>query len=223
MPQRTVAVIGSTGLIGSHLKQRLAPDDAYDEVRLIVRRPADASPPKVVMKLVSFEDYESLKLAIDGCDAVFSAIGTTQKNVKGDKAAYRKIDYGIAVNAARACSETGVRHFSLVSSVGANSRASSFYLKLKGEIEEAVQTFPIPSVAVFRPSMLLGDRKESRPGEGIGQRAFKIFSPLLVGDWKKFKPIEAEDVAAAMIAASKAQQPGVKIYHYAEMMTLLKR
>ncbi len=175
------------------------------------------------MKLVDFDDYESLKLAIDGCDAVFCAVGTTQKKVAGDTLLYRKVDYDIPVNAARVCLETRVAHYSLVSSVGADKNSKNFYLKLKGEVEETIQKFPIQSISIFRPSMLLGNRNEFRLGERIGQPLSKILSPLLLGKFKKYKPIEAKDVAAAMIAAAKKIEKGVHIYEYEEIENLNRR
>lgn len=221
MLQKTAAVIGSTGLIGSHIVDILKGDNAYQTIRLIVRRPITLPHPKLEMKLVNFEDYESLKIAIDGCDVVFCAIGTTQKKVKGDKIAYRKVDYDIPVNAARACLETECPQFLLVSSVGADAVSKNFYLQLKGEVEEAVQKFPVPSISFFRPSMLLGHRKEFRLGERIGQPMTRLLSPLLFGKWKKYKPIEAKDVAAAMVKASKSNEAGTKTYEYTEIKKML--
>jgi uncharacterized protein YbjT (DUF2867 family) len=149
---------------------------------------------------------------------VFVAVGTTQKKVKGDKAAYRKVDFDIPVNAAKFCAETGCKSFLLVSSVGADSKSGNFYLKLKGEVEDKVQSLSIPSVSIFRPSMLLGNRQESRPAESIAQVLSKGLSLLFPG---KYKPVPAQDVAKSMVAAGKQQKPGVSIYHYEEMKAML--
>jgi uncharacterized protein YbjT (DUF2867 family) len=217
MSQKTAAIIGASGLIGSEVLAILKHDQEYETIRLIVRWPVTDSHPKIEMKLVNFEDYESLKLAIDGCDVVFCAVGTTQKKVKGDKLAYRKVDYDIPVNAARACLETKCEHFLLVSSVGANVQSNNFYLKLKGEVEDAIQKISIPSISIFRPSVLLGRRKESRIGEHIGQTLMKVVSPLLGGKRSKYKPIAAKDVAAAMIKAAKKRERGYHVYEYQDM------
>lgn len=223
MAQKTAAVIGATGLIGSHIVELLKEDAAFETIRLIVRRLVTDTHPKIEMKLVNFEDYESVKLAIDGCDAVFCAVGTTQKKVKGDKIAYRKVDYHIPVNAARACLETHCPQFLLVSSIGADAGSKNFYLKLKGEVEEAIQKFPLNSISLFRPSMLLGDRKDVRFGERIGQAGIKIIAPFLAGSWNKYKPVQAKDVASAMLQASKQNNPGIKIYEYPDIKKLLQR
>ncbi len=217
MKDKTAALIGATGLIGGHLLKFLQDDEAFQTVRVLVRRPVSFSHPKIKVIVIDFTDEAAFKAGIAGCDAVFCAIGTTQKKVKGDKAAYRKVDYDIPVKAAGFCVETGCRHFLLVSSVGANSKGGNFYLKLKGEVEEKVQTFGIPSVSIFRPSMLLGNRQESRPAEAIAQVLSKGLTFLFPS---KYKPVAAETVAKAMVAACKEEKPGFQIYHFKEIMEL---
>ena len=152
------------------------------------------------------------------CAVVFSAVGTTQKKVKGDKNAYRKVDFDIPVNAAKAAAKFGVYSFSLVSSVGANAaNNNNFYLKLKGIVEEAVSKESIPQLHIMRPSMLLGDRKEKRIGESIAAVLMPVFSIFLFGKWAKYKAIKAEDVAKAMLQASKSPVKGIHIYEYEEI------
>jgi len=214
MSEKTVALIGATGLIGSHLMELLHDDDDFITIRVLVRRPVPFNHPKIKVLVIDFADEAAFKAGIAGCDAVFCAIGTTNKKVKGDKAAYRKVDYDITVNAAKFCTETGCRHFLLVSSVGANSKGGNFYIKLKGEVEDQVRSISIPSVSIFRPSMLLGKRQESRPLETIAQVMSKPLSFLFPS---QYKPIAAEDVAKAMVAACKQDKPGFHIYHFKEM------
>jgi uncharacterized protein YbjT (DUF2867 family) len=221
MLQTSVAVIGATGLVGSQIVDLLEEENACEKIRLLVRRPVESSHPKLEIRLVNFEDYESLKLAIAGCKVVFSAVGTTQAKVKGDQQQYRKVDYDIAVGAARACLETEGTCFVLISSVGADSKSTNSYLRLKGEVEEAVQKFPIKSISIFRPSMLLGTRNEFRLGERIGQSGMKLIAPLLAGKWRKYKAIEARDVAAAMIEAAKQNKKGSHVYEYDETKRLI--
>src|SRR5258706_12681841 len=168
MSTKTAAVIGATGMIGSYLLEALINDPYFDTIRVIVRRPFTKVNPKIEVKLVDFTDYESLKLAIDGSDALFCAIGTTQKKVNHNKDLYRKIDFDIPVKAARICGETGCAKFVIVSSIGASSQSGNFYLKLKGELETVLEQTAIQkpgAVHIMQPSMLLGERKEKRTGE----------------------------------------------------------
>ncbi|MRR22288.1 oxidoreductase, partial [bacterium] len=168
--------------------------------------------------VIDFEDPVAFSSAIKGSDAVFCAVGTTRKKVKGDMDAYRKVDLDIPVNAARYCRDAGCSHYSLVSSVGASASSSNFYLKFKGEAEEAAAGMGLPSVSVFRPSMLMGKRHEFRLAEEIA----KIFtSPLSFLFPAKYRPILGAEVAKAMIAAAKRKEQGFRVYHYKEMMALI--
>ena len=175
MPAKTATLIGATGLIGSHILDLLQHDSYFETVRVLVRKPLSFKQSKVEMKLVNFEDEESVKMAVDGSDVVFCAVGTTKKKVKGDMVAYRNVDYKIPVDAARFCSETACPHFLVVSAVGANAARKNFYLRLKGEMEKEVTNYPIPHISIFRPSILIGDRNEFRFGEKIGQALASFF------------------------------------------------
>ena len=210
----TATLIGATGLIGSYLLEELLHDPSFDTVKILIRRPIDISDAKLEKKIVDFNDNDSLLIAMANSDVVFCSIGTTNWKTKGDKEAYRRIDYDIPVKAARFCKITGCEKFVLVSSVGANTKARGFYLKLKGEIEEAIQTVGLNSVHVMRPSMLLGNRKEFRFGEKVGAPLIKAFSFLLSS---KYKPIQARDVARAMVAAAKKNDEGFFVHEYKDI------
>jgi uncharacterized protein YbjT (DUF2867 family) len=210
----TATLIGATGLIGNYLLKELLKDDFYHTVRILIRRPLEFTHPKLEKKLVDFADTESFRLALEGSDVVFCAIGTTQKKVKGDKEAYRKVDYDITVNAAKFCKLNGCETFVFVSAVGANSKSSNFYLRLKGEVEDAVKVVGLKSVHIMRPSVLLGYRKEFRLGEKISKGIMSVFSFLIPS---KYKPIHGRDVAKAMIAEVKKAKVGKFIHEYQDI------
>jgi uncharacterized protein YbjT (DUF2867 family) len=207
----TATIIGATGLIGTYLLDELLQDNYYDTVRILIRRPVEITHPKLEKKLIDFADTESFRLALEGTDVIFCTVGTTQKKVKGDKEAYRKVDYDITLQAARLGKLCACETFVLVSSAGANSKSTNFYLKLKGEVEDAVKTIGIRSVHIMQPSVLLGERKEFRLGEKIGKGLMSAISFLLP---KKYRPVHAGDVARAMLRVSKENKEGSFIYGY---------
>ena len=216
----TATIVGSTGLIGNYLLEQLLQDEYFDTVRILIRRSLELTHPKLEKKLVDFTDTESLRLGLEGSDVIFCTIGTTQKKVKGDKEAYRKIDYDIPVKLATLGKLTGCEIFVLVSSVGADSKSNNFYLKLKGEVEDAIKKIGIKSVHIMQPSILLGDRKEFRLGEKIGKGFMSALSFLVPS---KYKAIQSRDVAKAMLNASKKSKTGFFIYDYREITKLKNR
>ncbi len=217
MENKTALVIGATGLIGARLTEVLLQDGSWSRIRLLVRRPLDVAHPQVDVAVIDFGDKESFRAGMAGADAVFCAVGTTTGKVKGDQSIYRQIDYEIPFDAARFALEDGCRCFALVSSVGASAVSRNFYLRLKGETEDAIQGLGYPAFLVFRPSLLLGKRRESRPAEWLAQQLMPLISFLLPA---RLRPVSAKIVAKAMVEATKQNLKGSHIFHYKEIRDL---
>ena len=215
----TATLVGATGLIGSYLLQELLNDTYFDTVRILIRRPVDITHPKLEKKIVDFNDSDSLLVALSNSDVLFCAIGSTMKKVKGDKEAYRKIDFDIPVKLARFCKMTGCEKFILVSSAGANSQSSNFYQRLKGETDEAVKGWGVKIIHIMRPSLLLGERKEFRLGENIGKAVMTSLSFLIP---EKYKAIQGKDVAKVMLALAKKNDTGIFVHGNSEIRHLSK-
>lgn len=215
-----VVVIGATGLIGSQLLKLLLDDDRFVEVRILVRKWNGLAHAKLKVFEIDFNDANQISNATGTGDAVFCCIGTTKNKVKGDLDLYRKIDIGIPADTTKAALAKGYRSYLLVSAVGADSAAGNFYLKIKGEAEDLVRSLPFESTHIFRPSFLTGPRKEKRPLEKILNPIIALLSPLLSGSWRKYRSIQAIEVAQAMITASLNRQKGNYIYYYDEMKKL---
>jgi len=208
------AIVGASGLIGSCLVDELL-QTTTSKITLITRRPLGLHNSRIHELIVDFSNQAALNEAVKGIDAVFIAIGTTQKKMKGDLSAYRKIDYEIPMAIAQSCATNNIPKLLLVSSIGANSSSSNFYLRLKGEVEDAIERMAIPYVGIFQPSLLLGNRKEFRLGERISQFLMPLFSFVIP---PMYKPIAAKSVAKAMIREAISTQVGVKRYTYTGMV-----
>ncbi len=216
---QTVALLGATGLVGGHILQNLLKDPLYSTIRVISRRSVNIPDSKIDERIIAFDDAKALEEAIAGCETVFVAVGTTNARVEGDKDAYKKVDFDIPVNAAKAAAKYGVYGFVLVSAIGADpNNNNNFYLKLKGVTEEAVCKEQIPQILVFRPSLLIGERKERRFGERIAQAVMPLVSWMLPASKKKYKEIKAEDLAFAMVTASQKLPKGIHFLEYADIM-----
>ena len=209
-----VTLFGASGLIGSYLLKYLLKDSEVHLINIISRKPFYLKHDKINNIVIDFTDLNSFSICTKKSDAVFVSIGTTMAKVNGNKSEYRKIDFDIIFNIAKACKKNSVKNLLFVSSLGADSNASSFYLSLKGDIEDAVEKLKLTSTSIFRPSVLLGNRNEARFMERIAQ---VIMSYLIIFIPSKYKPIDADIVAKSMVNTSKNPKPGFNLYHYKEI------
>ena len=212
-----ITLFGPTGLIGNEILKLLENDSDFENINVVSRRPVELKSKKSNLNIIDFKDFNSYLNVIDGSDVVLAAIGTTQSKVGFNKKKYREIDFDIISNTVKACKEKNVKHFSFVSSAGADINNKSFYLKLKGEIEKEVESKQLNSSTVYRPSLLLGNRKENRFGEKVAQILIPLISFFFPDN---YKPIRASDVAKAMVNESKNYRSGFKIYHYRDILKL---
>ena len=168
---KVALLAGATGLIGSQVLKLLLDDPEYHEVKILTRRAIDVSHHKLRTILA---DVDSLKNVVGElkADTVFCCLGTTMKKA-GSKEAFRKIDFTYPLEIASATHRLGAKQFLLVSALGADPSSSIFYNKVKGETEDAIGKLGFTSFHIFRPSLLLGDRNESRPGEDAAKIVYK--------------------------------------------------
>jgi uncharacterized protein YbjT (DUF2867 family) len=218
--QKTALVFGATGLIGAQLLRGLLDSPDYARVIAVARRPLALNDPKLTVLIGDRDTLPALAAQLTA-DEVFIALGTTRKQTP-DEAAYYKIDHDYPVEAARIARQNGARTVLLVTAVGADAAARQFYLRTKGEAERDVIALGFPHTAIFRPSMLMGERAETRPTERLFIALAGIVNPLLRGAADRYRGIDAGDVARAMIAAARTDAAGLRIYHWREMMALLR-
>ncbi|MFL6558760.1 MAG: oxidoreductase, partial [Bacillus sp. (in: firmicutes)] len=152
---------------------------------------------------------------------VFCCLGTTIKKAKS-KEAFRKVDYEYPIEAAKIASVCGVEKFLIITAMGSNVKSKIFYNQVKGEIEESLGKLILPSVHIFRPSLLLGERTEFRFGEKIAANTSAVINALMVGPLRPYKAIEASNVAAAMAAVAESGKSGVNIYPSHEIEQIAK-
>lgn len=203
---KTAIVIGSTGLVGSELVKQLQASPHYRSVVLLNRRPSGYAQPKISERII---DFDAPNLAgILGND-FYCALGTTLRKA-GSKAAQHKIDCEYPTLIATQLRSQGVKRIALVSSVGAEVKAVSFYLRTKGRLEENIVALGFEQTVIVRPSFLIGRRSELRTGEKLAILVLKLLSPFVFGTLRKYKGIEASKVAACMVKAANSGADGVR-------------
>jgi len=221
MSKKTALLFGATGLTGSYLLHLLQNDNSYEKIKIFVRRKTVfPSNEKLEIQVVELSSPETFSQYLNG-DDLFCCLGTTIA-VAGSKEVFRKVDFDLPVKIAEAASKNNVSCFVVVSSLGADPKSSNFYLKTKGEMEEAIQKFSFAKTAILRPSMLLGDRKEFRLAELVGKGLMRVLGFVFIGSLKKYKAIQAKDVAKAMIVIAN-QDLGKIIFESDEIREMAKK
>jgi len=204
----TVAILlGASGLVGSELLSLLTLDADIERIVSLGRRPSGVVHAKLTEHTVDLADTSALEKLARG-DVLLSALGTTLRKA-GSKEAQHQVDVAYPLNVAKVAVAQGVKGYGLVSSVGADPASSMFYSRIKGELEREVQALGFERVRIARPSILLGERGESRPMEAIGASAAGLLR--FVPGLRKYRPIHARVVARALIAAVKDPLRGVQV------------
>ena len=214
---KTALVLGSSGLIGSLLLEKLFNHPDYATIVAIVRKPQQINHPKLIEIVTDFNSEINLD-EIEQIDSIFSCLGTTRKKTP-DLDAYHKIEVDIPNQFAKLGNQKGLTRFHYISAVGANASSSNFYLKMKGEAEKTLENDGLKQLFLYRPSLLIGNRAEYRLAENISAKVFPLINIFLRGNLSKYKSIEVEKVAQSLIENDlHSTSNKVYILHYNEII-----
>jgi len=208
-------IAGASGLVGSHLLGLLLEDAEFGSVVSLGRKRLELENPKLVQRVVDFSSPEVQGLPAP--EVALCALGTTIGKA-GSQQAFRAVDHDAVLAFAKAAQGAGARCFVLVSSLGADPRSSVFYNRVKGETEADLRALGFASLAIAQPSLLLGERVESRPTERALVVASRFLGPVL----KPFgaRPIEAQVVARALLAIAHDPPSGAQTYPSGQLQRL---
>ncbi|MBK7147592.1 MAG: NAD(P)H-binding protein [Bacteroidetes bacterium] len=213
---KTALLLGATGLTGEQCLLGLLTSERYSKVTVVVRRPLSLSHPKLHTVLTDFKNITSIQAELKA-DDVFCCLGTTIAKA-GSQEAFRWVDFDIPEQIAERAVAQGAQQFILCSSMGADAGSAIFYSRVKGELEQAVSNMGFKAVHIFRPSILLGDRKEQRTGEAIGRFAAEKLSFLFAGPFKKYAGTPVKVLAKKMIEAAAQNTSGIQIHENDEIL-----
>jgi len=199
--RRKAVISGHTGLVGRHLLDLLLGDSRYERVIAVGRRAPDRQDPRLEVVTTDMGALAQLSGRLAADDA-FCCLGTTIK-AAGSRAAFERVDFHMVVDFARATRTAGARRFFAVSSLSADPRSPIYYSRVKGRAEQALGEAGFDALHLVRPSLLLGERKEHRPGEALAQRVAPLIGPFMRGPLAKYRPIDARDVAQSLISLSR--------------------
>ena len=196
----TVAIIGASGVVGSRILSLLLDRDDVSRVIALGRRPVAVQHSKLESRVVDLLNVERVAAELpDRLELAISAIGTTIKRA-GSQAAFRAIDHDAVLTLAQAARTRGAARFAVVSGLGANPRSRNFYLRTKGEMEQALGQLGFDELVVLHPSLIddQGTRSEHRLGERVALPVSRaLFS--IIGRTHRFAPISADVIARALV------------------------
>jgi uncharacterized protein YbjT (DUF2867 family) len=200
-----VAMIGATGLVGSLAASRMLVRGW--EVDALLRRSGGAARPGWREHVAPAEEWPAIVASLSP-EAAVSALGTTMRQA-GSQAAFRAVDFDMVAAFARASAAAGARRMVTVSSVGADPGSANFYLRIKGEMEAALEGLGFERLDILRPGLLRGPRGgDRRTGERIAIALSPVVNLLLRGRLDRFAAIDADLVAAAVVGALGRTEPG---------------
>jgi uncharacterized protein YbjT (DUF2867 family) len=208
-------IIGATGLVGNLILKEVLNDKDFSEVRIFIRNPTGIVNLKLREIVSPMKDIVALSSEIQG-DILFNALGTTIKKA-GSQKEQQRIDRDLPITFARIASGNGVKIMLNVSSIGASMKGN-FYLRTKAEMENGTEKFFPNAVFHFRPSFLVGNRKEFRFAEKIAFGVMKVIDPILRGSSKKYRSMPADKLAKAMVNLSKNPVGKATVLHFTEIM-----
>ncbi len=206
---KSALLIGASGLVGSGLLDYLLNSNEYYKVSIFVRKSIALNHAKLEERVINFEQLEDYQDAFD-VDDIFCTLGTTMKKARS-KENFKQVDFEYPLEIAK-LAEKNQTNFYIVTAIGADPKSPFFYSRVKGQLEEELKKLNLPSLHIFQPSLLLGERKEFRLGEEIGAMFSKVLSFLFIGRLKRYRPIPAKKVAYAMYRAAQQKVTGAYIY-----------
>jgi uncharacterized protein YbjT (DUF2867 family) len=195
---KTALVVGASGLIGNVLTIKLLESSFYSKVKIVVRKKIDLTHQKLEQIIIDFDNLDESKIVADD---IFCCLGTTMKIAK-TKANFYKVDFTYPLNIAKAGLTNGAKQFLIITAMGADEKSLFYYNRVKGEVEKAISDLHYPTLLIFRPSMLSGERKESRFGEKIGSIFMNLFDAIIPDN---YKIIKGEKVAQAMLELAQKE------------------
>lgn len=211
----TATIFGSTGLTGLALTNQLLEHPDFTKVLVALRKQLPMQHPKLQQVIIDYNHLETYT-ELFASQHIFCCLGTTIKKVNGNKEAFKQVDLHYPVRIAQQSIIHGCKSLHIISSLGAQSNSMFFYSRVKAEMQQTVthlwqESDKQSAVYFYQPGLLLGDRKEKRTGENFGKILSRFTDPLLMGSLRKYRSVQAADVARAMLLTALTTTTGIHI------------
>ena len=119
------------------------------------------------------------------------------------KKAFREVDLELVVKISKMAQDAGILNVAVISAVDSRLNSINYYLNVKAEMEQKILALSFKKTFFAKPGHLLGYRDKSRIDNWVRVIEFfgKIYGLFLVGPLKKYRNIEAKQVAKELFNA----------------------
>jgi len=216
----SIVMIGATGAVGTEVVKALVRMDAVARITLLGRRKFEGIvSDKIDQHVVDVMDPESYAIHLGGHDVAICTMGVGEPT-KAPRAEFTKIDHDAPMAFGLACKAAGVQHFELLSSVGANPKSRSFFLRTKGDLNAGLASLGFARLSLFQPSMILTPANRYGVSQALTLAVWPKLTPLLAGPLRKLRGIKVADLGAAIAANIAVAGAGVEVLHWDEISAL---
>lgn len=216
--RRRVLLVGATGLIGTHVIRSVVGRKEWDLIALSRREGTLPDGVRMEMRVAETGQWPSLIERFKP-DSVICALGTTWAKAGKDEAAFRAVDQGLVLAVANATRKADARQFVMISSIGADATAKSFYLRVKGEVEQALNQVGFDRLDIIRPGLLRGERgSDRRMMERLGIALSPLTDLVLHGGARRYRSISGNTVARAALQLTLEKAAGRFVHQHDDIM-----
>ena len=219
----SVVMLGASGAVGGHVVSTLLAMPQLRRLTLLGRRHVElqraVSGAAVDQYEVNLDAPDQYAYLIDGHDAAVCTLGVGQPS-KMSKGEFVHIDKDIVIAFATLCKQRGVKHFELLGAVGADSRSRSFYLRVKGELRDALAALNFERLSLFQPSMILTPTNRYGVSQALTLALWPGLSKLMIGPMRKFRGVRVETLGAAIASNLTTDGKGMEVLHWSDFQRL---
>lgn len=215
----SVVVLGASGAVGGAALQALEAMPKVVRITLLGRRVLPGLSSKAAQHVVDVFDAKAYQAHLAGHDAAICTFGVGESS-KVSHEEFTRVDKTAVLNFAAACKTAGVRHYELLSSVAADAKSASFYLRTKGEINDALAALNFERLSLFQPSMILTPSNRYGLSQAITLAVWPHLKPALLGPLRKYRGIPVAQLGAAMVKNLFTSGAGVEHLSWDEFTAL---